>query len=92
MRRCTSFSCNRHFFGTARSNLVMALAPDWNMLISKIPELSVDEPVSVDTVLFTDYELPEGDDMIRPVLIRERNGWCPYSERAWLAMEAKVST
>ena len=22
------------------------------------------------------------------VLFRERNGWCPYSERVWLAMEA----
>ena len=23
------------------------------------------------------------------VLYRERNGWCPYSERVWLALEHK---
>ena len=25
----------------------------------------------------------------RPTLYRERNGWCPYSERVWLALEYK---
>ena len=25
----------------------------------------------------------------RPTLFRERNGWCPYSARAWLALEIK---
>ena len=25
----------------------------------------------------------------RPTLFRERHGWCPYSERVWLALEVK---
>ncbi|CAK9018269.1 Protein IN2-1 homolog B (Glutathione S-transferase GSTZ5) [Durusdinium trenchii] len=29
------------------------------------------------------------DDLNGLVLFRERNGWCPYSERVWLALEAK---
>ena len=24
----------------------------------------------------------------RPTLFRERHGWCPYSERVWLALES----
>ena len=59
--------------------------PDFDVLSSKIPELSFAEAACTDTVLCPDYELPKD----RPVLIRERNGWCPYSERVWLALEAK---
>lgn len=42
-------------------------------------------PVSIDTVL---HPLePSSFSTVRPTLFRERHGWCPYSERVWLALE-----
>jgi hypothetical protein len=34
--------------------------------------------------LYSAQDLPMG-----LILFRDRNGWCPYSERVWLAMLAK---
>mmetsp|Transcript_17629 Transcript_17629/g.31871 ORF Transcript_17629/g.31871 Transcript_17629/m.31871 type:complete len:473 (-) Transcript_17629:2-1420(-) len=42
------------------------------------------ETRNVDTVL-----KPERPEFSALTLFRERNGWCPYSERVWLAMELK---
>lgn len=39
--------------------------------------MSIDSVFSPDKPDFTD----------RPALFRERHGWCPYSERVWLALE-----
>eukprot|EP00403_Amphidinium_massartii_P010395 CAMPEP_0178422310 /NCGR_PEP_ID=MMETSP0689_2-20121128/27105_1 /TAXON_ID=160604 /ORGANISM="Amphidinium massartii, Strain CS-259" /LENGTH=461 /DNA_ID=CAMNT_0020043865 /DNA_START=8 /DNA_END=1389 /DNA_ORIENTATION=- len=35
---------------------------------------------------------PKKPDLPGLTLFRERNGWCPYSERVWLAMEVKGLT
>ena len=43
------------------------------------------EPLSIDTVLTPDAKPPFSSE--RPTLFRERHGWCPYSERVWLALE-----
>jgi glutathione S-transferase len=42
------------------------------------------DPSSIDSVL--DPSPPDLSDT-RPTLFRERHGWCPYSERVWLALE-----
>jgi glutathione S-transferase len=41
-------------------------------------------PVSMDSVLDPS---PPTLSSTRPTLFRERHGWCPYSERVWLALE-----
>jgi len=41
-------------------------------------------PVTIDSVL--DPSPPKFSED-RPTLFRERHGWCPYSERVWLAFE-----
>lgn len=42
-------------------------------------------PVSIDSVLQPDKP---SFSTSQPTLFRERHGWCPYSERVWLALEA----
>mmetsp|Transcript_21470 Transcript_21470/g.46649 ORF Transcript_21470/g.46649 Transcript_21470/m.46649 type:complete len:424 (+) Transcript_21470:129-1400(+) len=44
-----------------------------------------DSPVIIDSAL--DPSKPTYSDQ-RPTLFRERHGWCPYSERVWLALES----
>jgi len=42
------------------------------------------QPISIDSVL--DPSTPDFSTK-KPTLFRERHGWCPYSERVWLALE-----
>ena len=42
-------------------------------------------PVSIDSVLHPETPTFSTE---RPTLFRERHGWCPYSERVWLTLEA----
>ena len=44
-------------------------------------------PIAVDGASVSSDPDPSGGR--RPTLYRERHGWCPYSERVWLALEAK---
>lgn len=44
-----------------------------------------DSPIVIDSAL--DPSKPNYSSE-RPTLFRERHGWCPYSERVWLALEA----
>jgi glutathione S-transferase len=43
-----------------------------------------ERPLSIDSVLNSNTPV---FSMERPTLFRERHGWCPYSERVWLALE-----
>lgn len=61
--------------------------PSWCDLESSLdPSLSSPQPVSIDSVLDPSTPTFSTD---RPTLFRERHGWCPYSERVWLALELK---
>jgi len=58
--------------------------PSWRSLEDRLPSARAPEPFSVDAALQS--QQPRLDGL---VLFRERNGWCPYSERVWLALEIK---
>jgi len=67
---------------------LLAFAAQWrdleNALLPSSPPAR-DPPAIVDSAL--DPSAPSYS-AIRPTLFRERHGWCPYSERAWLAFES----
>jgi glutathione S-transferase len=61
--------------------------PSWTDLERQIgPSYQVEPPVSVDPAINTDPGIPPFSTD-RPVLFRERHGWCPYSERVWITLE-----
>ncbi|KAH8054291.1 glutathione S-transferase [Aureococcus anophagefferens] len=57
----------------------------WQALDAQLPKAP--PPTIIDAVHHRSSPPPLPDDTI--VLYRERNGWCPYSERVWLALECK---
>ena len=59
------------------------LLPSWDALAAMAPSASKHTPRSIDWVLTPGMAFSG----TRPTLFRERNGWCPYSARAWLALE-----
>ena len=65
----------------------MVVAPSWNVLGSALPWASVLPLPTLDPVLQPNSPRPSA--AARPILFRERNGWCPYSQRVWLALEYK---
>ena len=61
--------------------------PTWDEIESALqPSFSEPRPSSIDSVLDPSAPSFSAD---RPTLFRERHGWCPYSERVWLALELK---
>ena len=65
---------------------LLLLPASWKSIESQLePAWSAEPPVSIDSVL--DPSTPSFSKD-RPTLFRERHGWCPYSERVWLALEA----
>ncbi len=62
---------------------------NWASIEATLPSLKVPAPFIVDTALDSSYNPPKPEKQTRLVLCRERNGWCPYSERVWLALEVK---
>ncbi|KAJ1461475.1 hypothetical protein M885DRAFT_507495 [Pelagophyceae sp. CCMP2097] len=63
----------------------LSVAPSWANLRAALPSLLSEPLETIDAVHHQQSPPP-----IKPggiVLYRERNGWCPYSERAWLALE-----
>ena len=75
---------------TSNSRIFMGSGGDggdfWSSIIDSKSSDSFHEPQpqSVDSVL--DQTTPNFSSD-RPTLFRERHGWCPYSERCWLALE-----
>lgn len=59
-------------------------ALSWDRFEKLIPSSVVPEPRVIDSALEPDR--PELNGL---TLFRERHGWCPYSERVWLALEVK---
>lgn len=74
----------RAIFVAARSRGGGDLAPSWQQLEELLPTSRVPEPRLIDSAL--DASEP---DLKGLTLFRERHGWCPYSERVWLALEVK---
>ncbi|KAL7471820.1 hypothetical protein ACHAXS_012129 [Conticribra weissflogii] len=64
---------------------VLAFIAQWQDLEnSLLSSTRHEEPLIIDSAL--DPSKPNYSKE-RPTLFRERHGWCPYSERAWLALE-----
>ena len=61
-----------------------AMVASWDALAARLPSLDAPRPKILDTVLNPSAPAPEG-----LTLFRERHGWCPYSEKVWLALELK---
>jgi len=61
--------------------------PSWKDLAAATQCESHESPIAADGRSFSSD--PNLSDGARPTLYRERHGWCPYSERVWLALEAK---
>ena len=61
--------------------------PSWSALSKTLPSAAAEAPRVVDAVHHQQKRPPLSDDTV--VLYRERNGWCPYSERVWLGLETK---
>uniref|UniRef100_A0A7S4MTS2 GST C-terminal domain-containing protein n=1 Tax=Odontella aurita TaxID=265563 RepID=A0A7S4MTS2_9STRA len=71
----------------AQSGTSTAAVPSWSDLESSLESsISSPLPVSIDSVL--DPSTPNFSKD-HATLFRERHGWCPYSERVWLALELK---
>ena len=62
-------------------------APSWSALSKTLPSAAAEVPTIIDAVHHQQKRPPLSDDAV--VLYRERNGWCPYSERVWLGLETK---
>jgi glutathione S-transferase len=60
--------------------------PSWEELsdITKCDEY--EQPIAVNGGSYSSHPSFDDDDK-KPILYRERHGWCPYSERVWLALE-----
>jgi len=63
-----------------------AAAASWPRLEELLPSSVAAEPRVIDAALAPSRPTFSDGTV---VLYRERNGWCPYSERVWLALEHK---
>ena len=70
--------------GVARIAQAVSL-PTWQALASKVPSAAAARPITTDWLIGPQASFSDE----RPTLFRERNGWCPYSARVWLALEYK---
>ena len=59
--------------------------PSWAILSALVPSAHVISPVESDWLISP----PSSFSTERPTLFRERNAWCPFSARVWLAFEIK---
>ena len=58
--------------------------PSWPNLEKRLPSSVAAAPAIFDAATVSAADLAG-----KTVLFRDRNGWCPYAERAWLALELK---
>eukprot|EP00466_Bigelowiella_natans_P017930 jgi/Bigna1/135689/aug1.30_g10397 len=63
--------------------------PSWDTLASKLPKAA--PKMALDTALEASkpHDLLDSSNGGNLVLFRDRNGWCPYSERVWLGLMVK---
>ena len=65
---------------------VFAFVSQWQDLEKSLStSLQHDTPIIIDSALDPSKPNYSND---KPTLFRERHGWCPYSERVWLALES----
>ena len=75
--------------------IASADVPSWAALEELLPSSTAPQPLLYDAARTSTIGGPasEEPDWYKksdlPVLDRERNGWCPYSERVWLTLELK---
>ena len=64
--------------------------PSWTQLAALVPSASAEGPLTIDCVRDPGAALSLAtSECKRPTLFRERQGWCPHSERLWLSLELK---
>jgi len=73
------------FNGPSNERRITSFTPrsSWTDIEASFSDLAP-EPISIDSVLDPGTVKFSTE---RPTLFRERHGWCPYSERVWLALE-----
>lgn len=67
---------------------ILAFAAHWHDIEKSLitsTQHDADAPLIIDSAF--DPSKPNYSSE-RPTLFRERHGWCPYSERVWLALES----
>ena len=76
-------SYNKQSFNPLQSSV-----PTWQDIEKSLePSISQECPLStIDSALQPEKPTFSTE---KPTLFRERHGWCPYSERVWLAFEVK---
>ena len=77
-------------YSSSPKQLSLAIhVPSWKEIESTLQTktLTNNLPVDIDSTLSPSK--PPSYPQDRPTLFRERHGWCPYSERVWLALELK---
>ena len=81
--------CTLLWFVVFMTNNVQSYTPPTWQSLEKQLKLgnTVSSPKVFDSALR--YPLKPDFDQNKPTLFRERHGWCPYSERVWLALEYK---
>ncbi len=67
------------------TNTALHDIPRWEDLSQTMSNLNQAQPSAVNGNIFASQ--PSSKDTV--TLYRERHGWCPYSERIWLALETK---
>jgi len=71
-------------------NAATADVPSWKDLSSVTQCDSHEQPIAVNGASYSSHpDFGDNGTTERPILYRERHGWCPYSERVWLALEVK---
>lgn len=79
--------CSPRGTATNRSRFWLFNVPSWKDLEEQIGDsFRIPPPVCVDPAIEPNPPIPPFSSE-RPTLFRERHGWCPYSERVWLALE-----
>ena len=66
--------------------------PSWKDLAAVTQCDRHEQPVAVNGAAYSSHPENLGGSSSsnsRPILYRERHGWCPYSERVWIALETK---
>lgn len=73
----------------AHAPVAAGAAASWQSLAARLPSASAPEPRVIDPARTPGAGPPKPGGGAELILFRERNGWCPYSERVWLALEMK---
>jgi len=82
----SAFSPPNGGFSSKQKGTNLHANPSWEDL-SSMPNFENAQPLAVNGASYSSR--PSTSEQGKPTLYRERHGWCPYSERIWLALEVK---